>query len=760
MYRFVTIVLSCIIGSMLTFGVSHSPTKQIPKDLLPINGISIKVMPTDGLENMPSTTNAVYSSKRNSLKKQAGEANLVKVTANFPTFGEEWNINSFIIYDHVDTLYEIRVEQEYDDNGKPAPIDKWEFEIPEGLYDCMAVFYRINSELFFGEEAPVYYIIENIEVRDGCMFELKPQDSVICLNMQPAIPNGEPCRFMKADLGEDGSFTILDEGNIENIAIFNMVYFKGEIIYYANIQPWSVDLVPGLFGANDPYTYQNIYINSVSDNYLFRKIHLMTSGVSQEEDGIYVAVTEAGGSVEGEYSNGAYTLDFHEILHTPQSNNYPLIESQYEPAYPYTTTFYVPDYNTIGLQFANSFPKTWKIWNSRPENPINKDDLYYSYRRGLVDLYIQNSEDDFTIEKKITGSRNYPFASNGNNLTYFPGFPLYCIPNFALPQDCFYPGGKGFVAGSSNCEICEGGSAPLLTSYVTNTFDWGLTENLKTFGFYYTGRLGEIIESDEFLSFSSLMIDGEKVASGSVDIINWMIENPDKAGKYQIEVSTDNFEIDGIKGGNKASVNFDFSKEDKLPPSVTMLQFSNYDGTLTQTFDSAEDGVVKLSAADFEIVVGNKTGSGYIPSWFEVSVPEKVTAICNPTGSDNEIYDEIELEMHPDFFYSPGFGAFYTGSLADVSLKSSSGWFDLKLVVEDSSGNKQTQIISPAFKIDALTGINTIKKDYVKVIGNTIDAPEGSRIFGTNGVEVAPSGLSSGIYIVKTPSSVIKVAIK
>jgi len=48
----------------------------------------------------------------------------------------------------------------------------------------------------------------------------------------------------------------------------------------------------------------------------------------------------------------------------------------------------------------------------------------------------------------------------------------------------------------------------------------------------------------------------------------------------------------------------------------------------------------------------------------------------------------------------------------------------------------------------------------VSVDGNNIIAPEGSRVFAVSGIEVGMTGLPSGIYIVKTPTRSVKVAVR
>lgn len=62
---------------------------------------------------------------------------------------------------------------------------------------------------------------------------------------------------------------------------------------------------------------------------------------------------------------------------------------------------------------------------------------------------------------------------------------------------------------------------------------------------------------------------------------------------------------------------------------------------------------------------------------------------------------------------------------------------------------------------DGATGVTAVSADNsVRTLGNSIIAPEGSRVFDISGRPVAPRNLPAGIYVVATPSGTVKVVIR
>lgn len=78
-----------------------------------------------------------------------------------------------------------------------------------------------------------------------------------------------------------------------------------------------------------------------------------------------------------------------------------------------------------------------------------------------------------------------------------------------------------------------------------------------------------------------------------------------------------------------------------------------------------------------------------------------------------------------------------------------------------SSVNTCLMIDDLHVKTDLLNNVDSIEAESpVTVNGRDISAPSGSRVYTTNGLETGLTSLSPGIYIVKTPTRSVKVAIR
>ena len=63
--------------------------------------------------------------------------------------------------------------------------------------------------------------------------------------------------------------------------------------------------------------------------------------------------------------------------------------------------------------------------------------------------------------------------------------------------------------------------------------------------------------------------------------------------------------------------------------------------------------------------------------------------------------------------------------------------------------------------VTGYTGVEGVEDDeiVVKVVGNSIVAPEGAEVYDLNGLRVNAENLAKGIYIVKVGDQVVKVII-
>lgn len=139
-------------------------------------------------------------------------------------------------------------------------------------------------------------------------------------------------------------------------------------------------------------------------------------------------------------------------------------------------------------------------------------------------------------------------------------------------------------------------------------------------------------------------------------------------------------EIDGIVAKSHAYAVYDRGQtEDLNVPQLTMLQFRNSDGFVTDRFDTAADGLLTFSAADFEHLYdpwydkdGNVIG---INEWYKFTSTPSVKVEYSPLDAND--WKEIEVVEDPAKFIATGYGSYFSGSLESVTEKAYGGWFDI-----------------------------------------------------------------------------------
>lgn len=279
---------------------------------------------------------------------------------------------------------------------------------------------------------------------------------------------------------------------------------------------------------------------------------------------------------------------------------------------------------------------------------------------------------------------------------------------------------------------------------------------------YYIGQYGENRLSDIELAQVKIDVDGKEESGLTLmDVQNGYLtsifaaEEPCK--EVKITAVNENIEIDGVAGSNVAEIKI-LNGEDKCPPSVQMLAFRDKKSRLRTHNFTAENGQLQFSAADLNWV---SEDSGF---WFALETPE-VKAEYAPHGS--ETFVPLEVTEHPDRFYTPCFGAYYTAELNEVAT---TGWQDLRLTITDAAGNSQTQTLSPAFNIQAPDGIESVTNDGNAVIWHDGVLYSGSDatfdVFDLSGRKVAAGhgpeaelNLPAGVYIVDSRATITKIAV-
>lgn len=284
-----------------------------------------------------------------------------------------------------------------------------------------------------------------------------------------------------------------------------------------------------------------------------------------------------------------------------------------------------------------------------------------------------------------------------------------------------------------------------------------LNDNLS-FQYTYVGRYGEVRLIDSFNMSSYLpenlvaewganheiqmTFNGKQVCSNQAEFtkFNWKpYQGTEKEiGDFLVTITDCNVKVDDMKGINETLLTFNNSLADFTPPTLTMLSMRGKDDLATDRF-YAEDGVIEFSAADFK---GHYDGIFY----YTTNEIEKPIVEYAPHGSDT--FSSINtVEEVPELYRMPGWGYFFRARVGESSSKIKSGWYDLRIKLTDKSGNTQTQLISPAFRIDEMAAVD-------EMIFDTDNESE-TIYFDLTGKPIMHP--SKGIYITKKGNSISKV---
>lgn len=286
-----------------------------------------------------------------------------------------------------------------------------------------------------------------------------------------------------------------------------------------------------------------------------------------------------------------------------------------------------------------------------------------------------------------------------------------------------------------------------------------LNDNLS-FQYTYVGRYGEVRLIDSFNMSSYLpeylvsewganheiqmTFNGKQVCSNQAEFtkFNWKpYQGAEKeTGDFHVTITDCNVKVDDMKGTNQTILTFNNSLADFTPPTLTMLSMRGKNDIATDRF-YAEDGVIEFSAADFK---------GYYDGIFYYTTNEIEKPIVEYAPHGSDAFSPINaVEEVPELYRMPGWGYFFRARLSELSSEITPGWHDLRIKLTDKSGNTQTQLISPAFRIDEPAAIDEI----------IIESDDDSELiyFDLTGKQIMHP--SKGIYIVKKGHRVSKVVL-
>ena len=302
---------------------------------------------------------------------------------------------------------------------------------------------------------------------------------------------------------------------------------------------------------------------------------------------------------------------------------------------------------------------------------------------------------------------------------------------------------------------------PAFTGNVNGTVLGNCTPALVTvpngtqIAFGYTGRHGEAFPIDswnmaeKYTNASKLgdntntvkvFINDEEVCAKRVDFpknIEWT-----KSGNYRIEFATDNILIDNeIPGVVKGTLTYDSRTYERIVPTLTLMQFVDSQGKVTDRFGLGKEARMSLYAASLNYYTAGAATQRYV--YYNYFAPDEVTVEWAPTGTSD--FKPLTVVPDPDGDFTPGFGNHYNVDLTDVTGK---GWFDVRISVKAESGACQVQTITPAFHLTGEAGID----DAI------VETAAPAEYFNLQGMPVA-APVKGQVVIVRRGTSVSKIIV-
>ncbi|MBD5358569.1 MAG: DUF4097 domain-containing protein [Bacteroides sp.] len=624
--------------------------------------------------------------------------------------------------------------------------DTYYFQVPAGIYDIFTHYYSYVE----GMEGWAYIIHEDVVVYGDTEITFSADELTEKVIIKPYLRNGE-----------EGILPL--ENTIEEEPWVKIDYTNATIDYcrmnYVLFREGCNSLVAGFDSRGIRYGDSSDDIVFLS-NKLSDKYHYIFQFLLEKADGeIQISTTDMVGAVSGVISN--YSEDWVKY-------NIPIFSET-----PLYDEFGVEE-NHFSIQSLLWINDSLEIGGGKYVKTTNPE-IYYTIQSIENNINLKAPIQISNVQCEITDQRGRKKRGEISNLPvlYKDGEWEYINQNhsdcgnfsYQRPEEgpiVEYPGVPAYCYFADEITQPIGNSSPVL-ALMTQVNEYPDATIFLFEPQAYIGRYGEVRNCDQWTLHTVVNLNGETVfdSNSGAYLSSWCIENStDSHEKGLLEATFTNRNVlidETISGFNITTIKVDERNEDLCTPTTQMLIFKNTDGIITDRFSKGEEGLIEFSAGDFNWVSTED-------NWYYTCEEANVKVEYAPYGEDS--FMPLEVEEIPENYYMPGFGYFYRGSLANVTMPSSNGWYDVRFTLTDKAGNEMVQHISPAFKIESNVSVAEVAVDGIKVwsvagkvlaSGSDIESmtlysTDGKLITSTNGNSLPTNGYC-GMGIVKVTSS-------
>lgn len=630
---------------------------------------------------------------------------------------EKWEPVSAMAFN--DNFYDSKVFVNYDDMGNELGLNYIELKVPAGTYNFMTSFYGIYQFDFLA-----YVIKEKVTV--SCDMELKfePSTATNSYTYEPKTPSGEMFHPSEYYVNEDYEQTLKKQGNITGGLAFDfmIIYKDRQIDIHESEYSCLIYTDDSPVGSYNPFKRCSYRVNEVSDDFTF--VGLVKTFEEGEKGRLLYALSAKKPTDDKVFSNNPSNYRTADInyKYSPLGSKTKDITARISEEAMYPIEEYAVEHMFAVNNELNGLPAGWGAASYGYLHLAASNDELSSKvcniaHRTTVYEYWDNPNDGISNSKNELTWLNL-FSGEAVSLATF-GLNMLSNPKSILP------GNHLLNATMENIDDIFCGTTPAAVAYYRE----GLVDDYMIYdiGLNFCGRLGESRGVDAAVTSYEFYQDGAQIetVTNSNSLWEWMNENGANLGKTRLTWENPNMEVEGVKAGNSGELCFDAKSDKPWPASLTMLQFRDENNRISSVFPSGEKATIGLSAAGLECYP-TKYNFAFTPT-----KPALVKVEIAPTGTDS--FTELTLTEHPDAFYTPGFGSYYTSSLATATA---GGWYDVRIRVEESADNYQLQTITRAFKIGERAGIDAPAIDevadapvvYYNLMGARVANPERGQI--------------------------------